>query len=188
MCESLIRDNITKLIFCESHNLEIAYDCALVLGNDWVNTMDHVYRHYKEGKFKWIIISGHSPKMDKEPEAIRFFNYGLSIGIPSEVMILEQSSSNTKENIVNCKKLICNTQRLKEGSSVLIYCFNFHAGRVKMTCNANLREIDKVDIFGVMDDRNISERNWWKNETGSKRVMQEVERIGKYYCKGDIGF
>ena len=43
-----------------------------------------------------------------------------------------------------------------------------------------------IKIASVIDDRNITRDNWYKDKEKTDRVMGEVEKIGKYYLKGDL--
>lgn len=47
---------------------------------------------------------------------------------------------------------------------------------------------EKLQYFGVADQegRNIAKDAWWESEVSVKRVMAEVERIGKYYATGNM--
>ena len=39
--------------------------------------------------------------------------------------------------------------------------------------------IEKCDFYGVIDNRNISKKDWYKSETGINQVMKEFINIGQ---------
>lgn len=39
--------------------------------------------------------------------------------------------------------------------------------------------IEKCDFYGVVDNRNISKKDWHKSETGINQVMKEFINIGQ---------
>ena len=47
---------------------------------------------------------------------------------------------------------------------------------------------EKMQYYGTVDreGKNIGADIWWKSDEAIERVMAEVERIGKYYAKGDL--
>jgi hypothetical protein len=46
--------------------------------------------------------------------------------------------------------------------------------------------MEKMQYFGTVDaqGKNIGPNTWWHSEDAVKRVMGEVERIGKYFREG----
>ena len=44
----------------------------------------------------------------------------------------------------------------------------------------------EILIAPVVDDRNITKENWYKDKEKTDKVMEEVEKIGKYFLKGDL--
>ena len=103
-CLSAI-EAITKLLFLPKSVPERA-DVCIVLGNDYLDTMvdvKSIYEHHVCDKF---ILTGHSAKMDKEPECERFFRRGIELGIPSDIMFLENKATNSYENLNYSKQII----------------------------------------------------------------------------------
>lgn len=175
---------VTNLLFVEKNIIKA--DLALVLGNNWVKTMDEVKEYRDRGFFDKILISGHSVKKDLSPEAIRFRDYGLSIGLPEDCFLLEKESTNTKENFEFSIPVIEREIGFENVKSLLLVTKNFHMRRVWMTA---LRFFPKGITYGflpITDERNILPDNWWKDDSNKRRVLAELKRIYEYTVNGDI--
>ena len=54
-----------------------------------------------------------------------------------------------------------------------------------MTFISSFKDSD-IKIANVVDDRNITKDNWYKDKTKTEKILEEVEKIGKYFLKGDL--
>ncbi len=61
---------------------------------------------YQKGWVNYLILSGGKGTLKRKSEAIAMKEYLLKQGIPEERLILEDQSTNTKENLQNVKKLL----------------------------------------------------------------------------------
>ena len=179
---------ITELVFLRTEYF--ACDIALVTGNDYIKTMDSVKwlydNHYIRKK---IVISGHSAKRDRIPEAIRFFEYGKEIGIPADTMVLETNAQNTYENLLYSKTVIEEKiSSFSDINSVLFVAKAFVTRRIQMTAQAIYPPHLAYCYFPIVDKegRNIGCDNWWHSEFATRRVLEEMERIATYTLKGDL--
>lgn len=92
-------------------------------------------------------------------------------------ILCETESTNTYENALFSQNLL-----EKQGhriSSAIICCQAFHARRVLMTYehvfpSANI-------MIAPTDTKGITKDNWFTNENGVKIVMDELEKLGKYF-------
>ncbi|MCI8626011.1 MAG: YdcF family protein [Lachnospiraceae bacterium] len=179
---------ISNLLFLETPITPC--EIAIVFGNDYVGTMDEVKNLWGKGMIKnKIILSGHSAKKDKKPEAIRFMEYGLQIGLPKERMLLETEATNTLENLLYSRKLIeTELGNLSSIKSIMFVAKAFVCRRIQMTIQAIYpSKIDYV-YYPVVDvkGRNIGKDCWWETEEAIKRVLEELRRISEYTLKGDL--
>ena len=73
---------ITDLLFIPQ-NIKKS-DITIILGNDFVDTINIIEPFYRQNILGKIIITGHSPNKDKEPEAERFFKRAVELGFNIE--------------------------------------------------------------------------------------------------------
>lgn len=181
-------ESITNFIFIPETKREDLpnIDAMIVLGNDHVETMADVFEVWKSGKIKKIILSGHSKNSDKKPEALRFFERGLELGIPREEMILEPNSTNTKENFENVAKIFSENKDFSNLQNAMIVCPNFHARRSLMTAKNFLPENINYYFLPTIDERNIRPEDWWSSKISTNRILEEIGRISQYSIKGDL--
>ena len=186
-CLSAI-EAITKLLFLPKSVPERA-DVCIVLGNDYLDTMvdvKSIYEHHVCDKF---ILTGHSAKMDKEPECERFFRRGIELGIPSDIMFLENKATNSYENL-NYSKQIIEEQfgGFEHCKKILFVAKAFVTRRIEMTAKNLYPDFVETYYIPTVDDtptgKNIGPDNWWINEAARKRVLEEVKRIAEYTLKG----
>ncbi|MDP8262103.1 MAG: YdcF family protein [Candidatus Ancaeobacter aquaticus] len=105
-------------------------DLMLVLGNSRIETVEKAVELYNQKKAKMICISGGASKVigpDNETKLLRknimesdykidnaegkseaeiFKEIMMAKGVPSDVIIIENQSTNSKENILNAKKIL----------------------------------------------------------------------------------
>lgn len=177
---------ISELLFIDSNAKNSNADLAIVFGNDWIETMDEVYKLYIDGKIKKILITGHSANKDKEPEALRFKKRAIELGIPDNIILVEKVATNTKENFLFSKTIIENEIGFDNIKSILLVCKTFHTRRVLMTAmNFFPNNIDYT-FLPMIDERNIQKDNWWHDDIAKTRVLEELRRISDYTLKGDL--
>lgn len=181
---------ISDLLFCESDKLNPC-DLAIVLGNDYLGTMDDVFRLYQNGFIRGkIILTGHSAQGDKVPEAERFYKRGLALGLPDNMMIMEPCATNSHENLLFSKRIIEDELGgFDRWEGVLFVAKAFVLRRIRMTARAlDYPSDDSLFYYGTVDkeNRNIARDNWFERDISTKRVLEELVRIGQYTLKGDL--
>jgi len=155
------------------NNVSKHYDAVIVLGGGIVTTDAQkrtlTFRHnpdrimqalwlYKNNKVDKILISGGSGSMQYPDmlEGALLCDYLIEIGIPSEDILVDSLSNNTRENAVNSAKILNDSI---PGGEFLLMTSASHMRR-SMGCfeKANL----KVDPFPV--DLVAGDRSWyWMN-------------------------
>lgn len=186
-----ITRSIGDFLFIESQTLKPS-DLTLVMGNDFLFTMNVVKQYIDDGVITGpIILTGnHAPgNNDPEPEAVKFFKRGLELGIPSEQMLLENKASNSKENLLFSRKLVEKRLGGFDGfNRITLIGKAFVLRRLQMTAAALGYPMEKLQYIGTVDEDglNISKDTWYENDHARRRVFEELERIGKYAAKGDL--
>lgn len=175
---------ISDFLFIEKDIKNV--DVAIVFGNDWTETMDELLPYYKNGMVPKIIITGHSANSDKEPEALRFQKRALELGFLKDDIYLEEQATNTKENFEFTKPILENNFNHSNLENILLVCKTFHTRRVLMTAKKFLPQNINYCFLPTIDERKIEKDSWWKDETATKRVLEELGRISQYTLKGDL--
>lgn len=179
------RDAITRFLFVEHPPQPV--DLCFVLGNPTPTSMDPAIALHARGWAPRIMISGHGPQQQPEPEAIQFRNYAMAHGVPEAAMILETEATNTMENFTFSAPIIAREIGWDRIRDVALVCKPFHARRALMTARqhwpAHLRLI--VQPGQRPDEQPAS--TWWETEGGRAYVLRELVAIGTYAQKGDIG-
>ncbi len=176
---------ITNFIFKET-KIPNKVDLIFVLGNDFEEQMKDVFKLYKKGVSKKILISGFGDTDITRSESSILKEYGISLGIPENVFILEEHASNTKQNIQFSVPIIGKEFNSKNLKSILFVCKSFHAQRVFMTAKNFLPKNLKLFFYPIIDERNITKNNWYKNENSKFIVLNELKKIGEYSLIKDI--
>lgn len=178
--------SISNFLFIDKNFTdETPIDMTIILGNDWVETMEEVYELYSKMHIGKIFISGGA--VNKEiPESLIFKRRGETLGIASEDMILEDKSTNTKENFQNLYNIIDKEIGFDSIKNILIVCKTFHTRRALMTAKNFFPESINYFFLPMPDERKIYKESWWLEDESKKRVLEEIERIAKYTLKGDL--
>ena len=85
-------------------------DCILVLGSHDLRVAERGAELYLQGLAPILIFSGGfgnlTKEIWKEPEADKFATIAMKMGVPSDVILIENKSTNTGENILFTQKLL----------------------------------------------------------------------------------
>ena len=191
---SLTINAITEFLFI-GEDINILYPCDLVivLGNDFVDgTMEKVKLLFDKGiilKNAKIILSGATGEASagKDLECNRMYNSAVeTFHMPYEMFIKEPKAKNAYENFKYCKEIIEELGGFEKFNSILCVGKAFLLRRASMYATKFEFPAEKMQYFGTVDTegKNIGPNTWWQNEDAIKRVMAEIERIGKYYNEG----
>jgi uncharacterized SAM-binding protein YcdF (DUF218 family) len=178
-------NKITNFVFKET-KIPKKVDLIFVLGNDYEPQMKDVLKLYKKGISKRILISGFGDTNINRSEASILKEYAVSLGIPKDIFILEEHASNTKQNIQFSVPIIKKEFDFKNLKSILFVCKSFHTQRVFMTVRNFLSKDLKIFFYPIIDERNITKNNWYKNENSKLIILDELKKIAEYSLNKDI--
>ena len=169
---------ITDFLFIGKEEKELSvYDLVIVCGNeqtdetcaDLIKLMDHVKSDAV------IVFSGRNHYFVEHRSGY------------TQTLIVENKAGNTLENFSNSLPLIERIKPLPSFGRILVVCKAFLARRAKMCAlSCGYPAEDRMDFFGTVSGKRIEPNGWFKDPDTAKRVMEEVERIGKYFVKGDL--
>lgn len=187
---------ITEFLFIGKPIEELPQvDLILVFGSDFikgtVDAIEEIIANKKLSQNGHIVFSGATGSLNagKESEAIRMAAEIKERDIIDERRIsVESNATNAYQNLEFSKVLIENIGGFEKYDKILFVGKAFMLRRTQMCAKRLEYPMEKIYYHGLVDytARNIAPDNWWIMEDARKRVMEEVERIGKYSAKGDL--
>jgi uncharacterized SAM-binding protein YcdF (DUF218 family) len=168
-------------------------DIVFIPGSTQTSLIDRAIELIQLGMAQKIIVAGRSPKplgAHERSECDILCEYALNKGVSDDLLMREDKSSNTLENIIFGGEVIDRNLNWQTIRSVTIVCKNFHCRRVQMTAEKHwpshvLLQFAPVDAS--IDGQSITAKNWHQLDTSRRRVLEELSRISEYSLKGDIG-
>ena len=165
-------------------------DCIIVLGS--IKAAQYripvAVDAYRAGRAKYIVLCGGVARLFPTgncTEAEHMYRAALDLGVPEEVVILENSSKNTVENIlfalVELQRHFC----LNKIHRVLLVTTSYHMRRSLAIARYYLPKHITV-IPCPADDTNTKRDNWMNSPAGIARVLDEAMNIIRYVTDGII--
>lgn len=179
------RQAITQLIFVRDPSRPV--DCAIVLGCPSLTNMDPAIALYRQGFTRCLLITGHGPTSDSEPEWARYRAYALAAGIPDDAMLVEREARNTRENFAFSEALLAREIGWPRIHSLAVISKAIHSRRALMTARVAFPSHVTLTMQSPADDDSIQPETWWQSADGRARVLDEVRKIGEYSLAGHLG-
>jgi len=156
----------------------------IVPGTHRISVINKALKIYKLGFAQKIITTGGALNTSYQICESEFQKRHLiKKGVPENIIYSEKKSTNTKENaefaFKIAKKFNLNTKR------IILISKTYHARRMLMTYK-KIFPYSKIEIVPTIDERNITSENWYKSKKKRDKVFEEIEKIGKYFQKGDL--
>lgn len=186
---------ITEFLFIEEPITSLPKaDLVVVFGSEFIQgTIDAIellMSHTVICMDSRVILSGATGGLNagKESEAKRMYEEALKRGLPSSMFLVEDRAANARENLEYSKEIIAKLGGFERFNTILFVGKAFMLRRTQMAASSLHYPLEKVHYYGLVDKqgKNIGADCWWKEEASKIRVMQELERIGKYAVKGDL--
>jgi len=173
---------ITDYIFLKSNPQKA--DLALVFGARHPEAIKRVYELYQAGLMSKILVSGGQNRVTGKNEALEMSKKLIELGVYPGDIVLETQSTNSLENVLFSKRVIEEKFGFKNIKKVIAIVKHYHSRRALMTLKKYFPEnIELIpvtyEIYGFTKD------DWFKNETGKKKVLGEWNKIIEYLTKGD---
>jgi hypothetical protein len=170
-------DCISDFMFFET---EIGHsDVILIPGGSHPQLMEKAAILYHEGIAPFILPSGGATSHVETTEWEFLRDVGVSLGVPSKAILKEDKATNTFENS-RFSKAVLQQQGLNPKKVVLV-CKNYHARRVLLTYQIDFARGTTFYVSPVIDKTGTSKENWFYDEDKIKYVMDELEKVGKYF-------
>jgi uncharacterized SAM-binding protein YcdF (DUF218 family) len=170
-------DCITDFIFVETE-LEEA-DVILVPGGSHPQLMEKAVELFRKGYAPYILPSGGPTNHVHSTEWEFLRDVAVQQGIPHEAILKEDQARNTFENARYSFRVL--TESGITPKKVILACKAGHSRRALLTYQTVFPMETRFMVAPVIDKTGISRDNWYYSEEGIRRIMVEVEKIGKYF-------
>ncbi|WP_135554838.1 YdcF family protein [Paenibacillus cymbidii] len=170
-------DCITDFMFYET---EIGpSDVVLIPGGSHPQLMERAEMLYHKGIASLILPSGGATSHVETTEWEYLRNVGVSLGVPSEAILKEDRATNTFENSRFSFEVL--QQQGLTPKKVVLVCKNYHARRALLTYQIDFPRETVFYVSPVIDKTGTSKDNWYLEENKIGCVMNELEKVGKYF-------
>ena len=161
-------------------------DLLFVFGTreDISRRVDEAFRLWREGCFRWSIVSGGvTPGSDRsECEVIKAAM--VERGMPPEPILEEHHATNTGENVVFSLPILDAALGLENINSVICLGNTWTARRYPMTLHRHWPAVEKMLV--TVDGFETPRALWHTDPDFRRRVLSEWDKIEPYKAKGFI--
>jgi uncharacterized SAM-binding protein YcdF (DUF218 family) len=161
-------------------------DLLFVFGTrkDAARRVDEAFRLWREGFFRWAIVSGGMTPGSQLSECEIIKAAMVERGIPADRILEEHCATNTGENVIFSLPVIDAALGLSNIGSVICLGSTWTARRYPMTLHRHWPEVTKML---VMVDSFATPRALWHTDPEFTRLMlREWDKIEPYKANGFI--
>jgi uncharacterized SAM-binding protein YcdF (DUF218 family) len=161
-------------------------DLLFVFGTrgDVERRVDEAVRLWREGFFRWSIVSGGVTPGSKLSECVIIKNAMVARGIPPERILEEHRALNTGDNVVFSLPVLEAAIGLKNIRSVICLGNSWTARRYPMTLQRHWPDVEKMLI--TVDSFETPLSLWHTDPVFRTLVLDEWDKIEPYKAKGFI--
>jgi uncharacterized SAM-binding protein YcdF (DUF218 family) len=161
-------------------------DLLFVFGTreDVSTRVDEACRLWREGLFRWSIVSGGVTPGSTRSECEIVKAAMVARGIPADHILEENRAKNTGENVIFSLPVIDAALGLKNIRSVICLGNTWTARRYPMTLHRHWPDVEKmlVTVDGFATPRAL----WHTDPEFRRRMLREWDKIEPYRAKGFI--
>ncbi len=189
--ETLTDDDIQKIVYENVDDNGKSSIYGLVFGNSMLinERVSTAVDAYKNNRIKKIIFSGGNNGISNQdndviPEAIKMKELAIELGVSEEDILVDDTSSNSFENVENSFNLICN----ENISSIAIITSEFHLKRCMAIIKQKFPNLEVILISskdGFSDGNNwfLSDNTW---NSGRSLATYEANLLIRYAKENKI--
>lgn len=170
-------DCISDFMFFETELSQA--DVILIPGASQPQLMERAAMLYHQGIAPIILPSGGSTPYVETTEYEFLLNIGKLLGVPPEAILKEDKATNTFENARFSMEVL--QQQGIHPKKIVLVCKNYHARRALLTYQFHFPRETVFYVSPIIDNTGISKDNWFLDEDKITRVMDELEKVGKYF-------
>ena len=182
-------ERITQTVFVAPESQPV--DLLFIFGTSTIDNeiLESVARDYQKGCFLKVMVTGLSGRLYSEtgkPVAHIMRDELIARGVPSDVIFVQDKSTNTLEDVAFGLDVLRAYDIFPE--SIAFLCKAHHSGR----CLRTLRKffpshtLSPITYLAEYEGVKISKEDWYQHEVSRGRVYGEYLRIIEYTRRGDI--
>lgn len=164
-----------------------AVDLAFVFCSPTLSSLDPAIALYKAGLTPKLLLSGAGTAIDGSVEWAFYRDHALASGVAESALLLEKTARNTAENAAFGAALIEKELGWAQVRSLAVCAKPFHMRRAIMTLRPHVPAGVRLIAQPPDDPGDLAAETWWQTAQGRARVFAELEKIGAYARKGDLG-
>ena len=145
---------------------------------------DTAARLWREGYFRWSIVSGGVTPGSEQSECTIIKAAMIEAGIPAELVLDEHRAMNTGENVIFALPIIDAALGLANIRSVICLGNTWTARRYPMTLHRHWPEVDKMLL--TVDSFMTPRALWHTDAEFRRRILHEWDKIEPYKANGFI--
>jgi uncharacterized SAM-binding protein YcdF (DUF218 family) len=142
------------------------------------------YRLWREGLFRWAIVSGGVTPGSPVSECEIIKPAMVAEGIPADRILEEHQATNTGENVIFSLPVIEAALGLKNIRSVICLGNSWTARRYPMTLHRHWPEVKKILV--TVDSFATPRALWHTDPEFRRRILAEWDKIEPYKARGFI--
>jgi uncharacterized SAM-binding protein YcdF (DUF218 family) len=146
--------------------------------------VDEAFRLWREGYFRWSIVSGGVTPGSERSECEIIADAMIAHGIPAEKILREDRAMNTGENVILSLPVIDAVLGLANVRSVICLGNSWTARRYPMTLHRHWPEVEKMLV--TVDSFATPRALWHTDPEFARRMLSEWDKIEPYKAKGFI--
>ena len=151
---------------------------------DLAPRVDEACRLWREGFFRWAIVSGGITPGAEASECEIIKRAMVAQGMPDERILEEHRAMNTGENVIFSLPIIDAALGLDSIRSVICLGNTWTARRYPMTLHRHWPEVEKMLV--TVDSFAMERSQWHTDPDFRRRVLHEWDKIEPYKAKGFI--
>ena len=161
-------------------------DLLFVFGTrvDVEQRIDEAVRLWREGYFRWSIVSGGITPGSERSECEIIADAMIARGIPRELILREERAMNTGENVIFSLPVIDAALGLANIRSVICLGNSWTARRYPMTLHRHWPEVEKMLV--TVDSFAMPRARWHADPEFRRRMLSEWDKIEPYRAKDFI--
>lgn len=176
---SLPFDCISDFMFFET---TISHaDVILIPGAAQPKLIEKAAELYLSGYAPFILPSGGATPKVETTEWDFLQRIALQLGVPEQAILKEDQAKDTFQNAYFSLDVL--QQNHIPFRNVILVCKNYHARRALLTYQFIFPKDTQFIVCPVVDNREVTKDNWYKDEMKITYVMNELEKVGRYFRK-----
>ena len=161
-------------------------DLLFVFGTreDVGERVDEACRLWREGYFRWAIVSGGITPGSDRTECAVIADAVIARGVPTKIVLREDRAQNTGENVIFSLPVLDAALGLKNIRSVICLGNTWTARRYPMTLHRHWPDVEKMLV--TVDSFKTPRTLWHTDPEFRRRMLSEWDKIEPYRAKGFI--